>query len=155
MTFFKLFGRILVWEGIMMEKYRDMSIRKKSNLKMMRNIIFFILLIIFTFWFIFKDQNIHELVRVIRSVNLTYVFIGIFYSQKKQHTRCFAPNDDFSTREHLCTIRDSAKVRISAPKYVVSQQKRNCVRAVKFHCWWSGIMPYTLAADSAADRYIT
>ena len=60
-----------------MEKYRDMKIRKKANLKMIRNLVFFLLLIIFTFWFIFKDQDLGELVQVIKSVNLEYVFFGL------------------------------------------------------------------------------
>ena len=59
-----------------MEKYRDMSIRKKSNLKMIRNLVFFILLIIVTFAFIFKDQDINELINTISSVNVKYVIIG-------------------------------------------------------------------------------
>ena len=60
-----------------MEKYKDMTIKKKSNLKMLRNLIFFILLIVFTFWFIFKDQDINEIFKAIRSVNLIYVLMGL------------------------------------------------------------------------------
>ena len=59
-----------------MERYRDMTIRKKSNLKMLRNLILFIALIIFTFWYIFKDQDIKELITTIKSVNLMYIIIG-------------------------------------------------------------------------------
>jgi hypothetical protein len=62
-----------------MEKYRDMTIRKKSSLKMLRNLIFFVLLIVFTFWFIFKDQDLNELIKVIKSVNLFYVGIGALF----------------------------------------------------------------------------
>lgn len=62
-----------------MEKYKDMTIRKKSNIKMIRNLILFILLIIFTFWFIFKDQDINELIKTIKSVDLLYVVIGAFF----------------------------------------------------------------------------
>ena len=60
-----------------MEKYKDMTIKKKSNLKMLRNLIFFILLIVFTFWFIFKDQDINEIFKAIRNVNLIYVLMGL------------------------------------------------------------------------------
>ncbi len=60
-----------------MERYRDMTIKKKSNLKMIRNLVFFILLIVLTYMFIFKDQDINELVSTIKSVDLLYVFISI------------------------------------------------------------------------------
>jgi hypothetical protein len=59
-----------------MEKYRDMTIRKRSNIKMIRNLVFFILLIIITFIFIFKDQDINELINAIKSVNIIYVLIA-------------------------------------------------------------------------------
>ncbi|MBQ3307215.1 MAG: flippase-like domain-containing protein [Bacilli bacterium] len=59
-----------------MEKYRDMSIRKKSNIKMIRNLVFFIGLIIFTFWYIFKDQDLNELLEVIKSANPFYLVIA-------------------------------------------------------------------------------
>ena len=62
-----------------MQRYKDMLIRKKSTIKMIRNLIFFILLIIFTFWFIFKDQDINELIKTIQSVNIGYVLIGAFF----------------------------------------------------------------------------
>lgn len=95
----------------MMEKYRDMSIRKKSNLKMIRNIIFFILLIIFTFWFIFKDQDIHELVRVIRSVNLTYVFIGIFFMMLVYLT------ESYNVRSVLVSLGEKKVSMLTALKF--------------------------------------
>ncbi len=59
-----------------MEKYRDMKLRKKSLIKLIRNLVFFVLLIIFTFWFIFKDQDLNELVKAISSVNILYIAIG-------------------------------------------------------------------------------
>ena len=62
-----------------MQKYKDMLIKKKANLKMFRNLIIFVLLIVFTFWFIFKDQDINELISMIKSVDLFYVFIGAFF----------------------------------------------------------------------------
>jgi len=62
-----------------MQKYKDMLLRKKANLKMLRNLVFFVGLIIFTFWFIFKDQDINELINTIRSVNIGYVLIGAFF----------------------------------------------------------------------------
>lgn len=62
-----------------MQRYRDMLIRKKSAIKMIRNLIFFVLLIVFTFWFIFKDQDINELIKTIGNVNIFYVLIGAFF----------------------------------------------------------------------------
>ena len=51
----------------------------KSIKKFIRNFIFFIALIIFTFWLIFKDQDIRQLVDILRSANLIYIFIGIIF----------------------------------------------------------------------------
>lgn len=62
-----------------MQRYKDMLIRKKSTIKMIRNLVFFNLLIVFTFWFIFKDQDINELIKTIQSVNMGYVLIGAFF----------------------------------------------------------------------------
>ena len=62
-----------------MEKYKDMLIKRKTSLKMLRNLIFFVLLIVFTFWFIFKDQDLNELIKVIKSVNLVYILIGALF----------------------------------------------------------------------------
>lgn len=59
-----------------MERYKDMTLRKKSNLKMIRNLVFFMTLIIFTFWFIFKDQDINVLINTLKSINKKYVLIS-------------------------------------------------------------------------------
>ena len=61
-----------------MKKYKDMLIKEKANLKMLRNLVFFLLLIIFTFWFIFKDQDINEIFKTIQSTNITYILLGAF-----------------------------------------------------------------------------
>ena len=61
-----------------MEKYRDMTTRKRANLKMTRNLIIFIALIVFTFWFIFKDQDLNELVKAINNVDIKYIIDGAF-----------------------------------------------------------------------------
>ena len=62
-----------------MEKYKDMLIKKKATIKMIRNLILFVLLIVFTFWFIFKDQDLNELIKVIKSVNMGYIVIGALF----------------------------------------------------------------------------
>ena len=62
-----------------MEMYKDMTIRKKSSLKMLRNLIFFILLIGITYFFIFKDQDMNELINTIKSVNPMYILIAILF----------------------------------------------------------------------------
>ena len=49
----------------------------KNLKKILRNFIFFIALIIFTFWFIFKDQDFNELLEVIRLANSFYILLGI------------------------------------------------------------------------------
>ena len=62
-----------------MEKYKDMTIKKRSNTKMLRNLIFFILLIIFTLWYIFKYQDLKELMTAIKSADIKYVLIAGFF----------------------------------------------------------------------------
>ncbi len=59
-----------------MQKYRDMKLRKRANVKMIRNLVFFLLIIIFTFWYIFKDQDLNELIDVIKNSNKIFLFIG-------------------------------------------------------------------------------
>ena len=59
-----------------MEKYKNMTIRKKSNLKMTRNLVLFIGLIVFTFWFIFKDQDLNELISTIKSADIKFILIA-------------------------------------------------------------------------------
>lgn len=55
-----------------------MSIRKKANYKMLRNLFFFFALIIFTFWFIFKDQDLGELFKTMGKVDIKFVILGAF-----------------------------------------------------------------------------
>ena len=52
-------------------------LKKKVNLKMLRNVLLFIGLIFLTFWFIFKDQDMNELYNVLISVDLKYVILGV------------------------------------------------------------------------------
>ena len=61
-----------------MEKYKDMTITRRSSVKMLRNMIFFIALIIFTFWFVLKDQDLNELMIAIKSADKIYVTIAAF-----------------------------------------------------------------------------
>ena len=56
-----------------MERYRDMTIKKRSNLKMLRNLIFFLLLIVFTFWYIFRGQSISDIVDTIKNTDLKFI----------------------------------------------------------------------------------
>lgn len=50
----------------------------KTIKKFIRNIIFFILLIVLTFWIIFKDQDINQLLNIIKSANKSYILLGFF-----------------------------------------------------------------------------
>lgn len=59
-----------------MQKYKDMTLREKSNLKMIRNLVFFFLLIVFTFGYIFKDQDLNELWNTIQSTKISYLLVG-------------------------------------------------------------------------------
>ncbi len=53
-----------------------MKIKKQALIKLIRDLSFFILLIVFTFWFLFRNQDPKELVSTIKSVNIIYVVIG-------------------------------------------------------------------------------
>ncbi len=61
-----------------MESYKNMKIRKRVNVKLMRNLVFFILLIIVTFWYIFKDQDLNAIYNVVHDSNKLYVILGFF-----------------------------------------------------------------------------
>ena len=50
--------------------------RMKANIKMIRNMVVFIALVIFTFWFVFKDQDMNELFNSIKSANILYLSLG-------------------------------------------------------------------------------
>ena len=51
--------------------------RRKAILRMIRNLLFFLILIILTFWILFKDQDINELFNTIKSANSFYILLGI------------------------------------------------------------------------------
>jgi len=51
--------------------------KKEALIKLIRNIAFFVLLIILTYWFIFKDQDMNQLLEVIRSANVGYMLLGV------------------------------------------------------------------------------
>lgn len=61
-----------------MEKYTDMTIKKRLNVKMIRNLVFFVALIIFTFWFVLKDQDLNELMDAIKSADIKFVLFAGF-----------------------------------------------------------------------------
>ena len=56
-----------------------MKEKNKTIWKMLRNIVFFIGLIIVTYAVIFREQDVNELFNVVHSANYTYVLLGIFF----------------------------------------------------------------------------
>ena len=50
----------------------------KNNKKIILNAVIFILLIILTFYILFKDQNPMDIVGIIKSARVEFVFIGVF-----------------------------------------------------------------------------
>ena len=50
----------------------------KTIRKFIRNIIFFIILIVLTFWILFKDQDMNKLFSIIRMAKMPYIFLGLF-----------------------------------------------------------------------------
>ena len=51
--------------------------KRKAILRMLGNFALFIILIILTFWILFKDQNIGELINIVESANSIFVILGI------------------------------------------------------------------------------
>ena len=54
-----------------------MENKNKKMAKMIRNFIFFIVLIFITFYVVFKDQNILDILDIIRNVNKGYLAIAV------------------------------------------------------------------------------
>ncbi len=62
-----------------MKRFKDLTTRNKSNIIMIRNLIFFVALIIFTFWFLLKDQDLNELKTALKSADIRYLIVaGLF-----------------------------------------------------------------------------
>ena len=99
------------YEVISMQRYRNMKIRKRVNLKMIRNIVFFLLLIIFTFWFLFKDQDLGELLKVLKSSNKIYILLCIFLSF------CVYLVESINVRSILCALKEKKFSILRALKY--------------------------------------
>lgn len=51
--------------------------KKNNHAKMIRNFIFFILLIVLTFWVLLKDQDTHEIFRIILDSKWLFIAIGV------------------------------------------------------------------------------
>ena len=94
-----------------MQEYEDIKLNKKYILKMIRNIIIFILLIIFTFWFLFKGKDINELISVVRSSNKIYIIISIFLAF------CFYLIESINIRRILIALKEKKFSIIRAFKY--------------------------------------
>ncbi len=62
-----------------MDNYKDTEIRKKTIIKMIRNLLVFIVLVIFTFWFLFKDQDLNELLNSLETADKRFIFIGFLF----------------------------------------------------------------------------
>lgn len=54
-------------------------LRRRVNLRMAFHVFFFLGLIGLTFWFVFKDQDLGELFRVLTSVDIFYVLLGLLF----------------------------------------------------------------------------
>ena len=53
--------------------------RKKINLKMCRNVLLFLALIVFTYFMIFKDQDMNEIIEIIKRADTKYILLGMFF----------------------------------------------------------------------------
>lgn len=79
-------------------KKKIMSIREKTNLKMARNLLFFIALIVFTFWWIFRKQNMNDLFNTIKSANIWYLILGAFLML------CYHLTESYNLRSILMSL---------------------------------------------------
>ena len=67
--------------------------KKKAIIKMIRNLIFFIGLIIFTFWFLFRDQDVEEILKIVNSADFKFIVLAIgimilYYLTEAHNIRC-------------------------------------------------------------------
>ena len=62
----KLLWTFIIYEVFMKAIFYNLKLRTRINLRMLRNIILFLLLIWLTFFMIFKDQDMNELIRLIK-----------------------------------------------------------------------------------------
>ena len=53
--------------------------KRKAILKFIRYLLFFTVLVFLTFWFIFKNQNMEELMNIVGSSNKLYIFLGAIF----------------------------------------------------------------------------
>ena len=67
--------------------------RKKAILKLIRNLVFFIGLIVLTFGILFKNQDMGELYNIVQSANHFYIFMGValmllYYLAEAYNVKC-------------------------------------------------------------------
>ena len=67
--------------------------KKKINLRMIRNLLFFIGLIVLTFWLLFKDQDMDEIINVLKSADKNFIALGailmfLYYVTESYNIRC-------------------------------------------------------------------
>ena len=67
--------------------------KKEALIKLIRNLLFFIVLIILTYWYIFRNQDMNELFAVVRSADVKYMLLGvgamfIFYLMEAHNVQC-------------------------------------------------------------------
>ncbi len=84
--------------------------KKKANLKMLRNLLFFIGLIYLTFWIIFNDQSIEEIKNVIKSANTNFILLAVLLMF------CFFLTEAYNVKKLLNVFGDKISL-ISALKF--------------------------------------
>ena len=67
--------------------------QKKPIFKLLKNLLFFIGLVVLTFWLIFKDQDMLELYKIVNSVDKKYIIFGImmmlgYYLTESYNIKC-------------------------------------------------------------------
>ena len=72
--------------------------RKKTNIRMLRNLLLFIALIVVTFWWIFRKQNMNDLFNTITSANIFYLILGAFLML------CYHLTESYNLRSILMTL---------------------------------------------------
>lgn len=88
-----------------------MDVRKKTVFKMLRNLLLFIGLIVVTFWWIFRKQNMNDLFNTIKSANIIYLILGAFLML------CYHLTESYNLRSILVTLGERKISMLKALKF--------------------------------------
>ena len=67
--------------------------KKRTIFKLLRNLLFFVVLVLLTFWLLFKNQDLGEIVTIAKSADIIFIILGIlvmllYYLMEAYNIRC-------------------------------------------------------------------